>query len=307
MDDRFCFSCRTRLLLLAWLRRSRSRRIAFIRRYGYKEIVRATDSFRWIIYDNYHGSAYRARFKDGEAALVKEVRSLDLGQESFYEEVKLLGRLHHRHLLTLRGFSTGNKRLLVFDNIENGSLKEHLNDPLRTPLNWKARLQIAIGVAAALEYLLLFSNPPMYQVSISSSNIMLDENFTAKISDVRLNRESRSHSKAPNVSCSEASCSEEESSNVMFQLGVLMLELITGQSSDQQGEDLIEWVQDSSSSNGNSIDKMIDPDLGNSYSSRQLHKLLAVARLCVKSRYEPSSFSITHVYRYLEKKIGTDT
>jgi serine/threonine protein kinase len=82
--------------------------------------------------------------------LVKELTALDLGRERFDEEVQLLGRLRHRHLLTLRGFCIGRKRLLVFDNIENGSLKEHLNDPLKTPLNWKTRIQIAIGVAAAL-------------------------------------------------------------------------------------------------------------------------------------------------------------
>jgi serine/threonine protein kinase len=59
--------------------------------------------------------------------LVKELTALDLGRERFDEEVQLLGRLRHRHLLTLRGFCIGRKRLLVFDNIENGSLKEHLN------------------------------------------------------------------------------------------------------------------------------------------------------------------------------------
>lgn len=101
------------------------------------------------------------------------------------------------------------------------------------------------------------------------------------------------------------SCADEECGNVIFQLGVLMLELITGQSSDRQGEDLIEWVQHSCIAN--SIDKMIDPDLGNNYSSRELQKVLAVARLCIKSRYEHPSFSITHVYRYLQKKIDVAT
>lgn len=184
--------------------------IEFVRRFGYTELVKATEGFRKVIYTNYHGSAYTAKFKGGEVALVKELKSLDLGRERFYEEVQLLGRLRHRHLLTLRGFCTGRKRfpflsffleiykqqffcllafhliffllaclllrMLVYDNIENGSLKEHLNgkkknskhyhhniinpftkrsvcfliDPLKTPLNWKTRIQIAIGVAAAL-------------------------------------------------------------------------------------------------------------------------------------------------------------
>ncbi|XLS97843.1 hypothetical protein HN51_040578 [Arachis hypogaea] len=55
-----------------------------------------------------------------------------------------------------------------------------LVDPLKTPLNWRTRLQIANEVVVALEYLFLFSDPPAYHVSISSSNIMLDENFAAK-------------------------------------------------------------------------------------------------------------------------------
>ncbi|CAH2072208.1 unnamed protein product [Thlaspi arvense] len=331
MDDRARLTRRIRFLLLAWLRRSRSGslsvlcvmfveqfiqpftcaiitgRIEFVRRFDYKEMAKATESFRKVIYSNYHGSAYRARFKGGEVALVKELKSLDLGREVFYEEVKLLGRLRHRHLLTLRGFCTGRKRLLVYDNIENGSLKEHLNDPLKTPLNWKTRIKIAIGVAAALEYLLIFSSSDVqiYDVSVNSCNIMLDENFTPKISDIRINRHTKSHPKTTNDSCSEGSCADEECGNVIFQLGVLMLELITGQSSDRQGEDLIEWVQHSCIAN--SIDKMIDPDLGNNYNSRELQKVLAVARLCIKTRYEPPSFSITHVYRYLQKKIDVAT
>ncbi|KAH9659470.1 protein kinase domain-containing protein [Citrus sinensis] len=163
----------------------------------------ATDGFHRIVYTNSHGAAYKARFQDGEVALVKEIQALNLEKDAFYREIQLLGRLHHRHLLALQGFSTGRKRLLVFDNIENGSLKEHLNDPLKTPLDWKTRLQIAIGVAAALEYLLLFSNLPMYYVSISSSSIMLDENFTAKLSDVGFFNSVRNYATMPHSSCPE--------------------------------------------------------------------------------------------------------
>ncbi|XP_021892675.1 probable receptor-like protein kinase At1g49730 [Carica papaya] len=258
-----------RHLLLAWLHRTRSGPISFIRQFSYKDIKKATDDFHRIIYSNSHGSAYRARFKDGNIALVKEVTGLSEGKEIFYKEVQLLGRLHHRHLLALKGFSTGDKRLLVFDNIENGSLKEHLNDPLRTPLNWKTRLQIAVGVTAALEYLLFFGGPPVYRVSISSSNIMLDENFIAKISDVSLKSSVGTYMKMPS-SCSKE-CMDQECGNLIFQLGVVILELITGQSSKQEDSDLIQWDQGSRLSN--SIHKMIDPDLGNNYDSRELRKL----------------------------------
>lgn len=288
-----------RHLLLVWLHRSRSGPISFIRQFSYKDIKKATDSFHWIIYSNSHGSAYRARFKDGDIALVKEVTDLSEGKDIFYKKVQLLGRLHHRHLLALKGFSIGDKRLLVFDNIDNGSLKEHLNDPLRTPLNWKSRLQIAVGVTAALEYLVFFGGPPVYRVSINSSNIMLDENFIAKISDVSLLSSVGTYVKMPHSSCSKE-CMDQECGNIIFQLGVLILELITGQSSKQEDGDLIQWAQGSRLSS--SIHKMIDPDLGNNYDSRELRKLLAVARLCIKSKDKPTTFSIAQIFRYLQKR-----
>ncbi|XP_034895970.1 probable receptor-like protein kinase At1g49730 isoform X2 [Populus alba] len=284
--------------LLAWHHRSRSSPESSVRRFSYKDIKRATDGFHRIIYSNSHGAAYRARFQDGEVALVKEVKDLNQGKDDFLKEVQLLGQLHHRHLLALKGFSTGHKRLLVYDNMEMGSLKEHLNDPLKTPLNWKTRLQIAIGVAAALEYLLLFSNPPIYHVSVSASNVMLDENYIAKISDVGLINSVGANVTVPHSSNSE-DCMDNTYGDLTFQLGVLILELITGQSSENGTTDLIQWIQESRYRS--SIQKMIDPDLGTNYDSRELKNLLAVARLCIKSGDKPK-FSIPQIFRYLQKK-----
>jgi len=88
--------------------------------------------------------------------------------------------------------------------------------------------------------------------------------------------------------------------NIIFQLGVLILELITGQSSEKGSTDLIQWIQGSRFRN--SMEKMIDPDLGNSYDSRELKNLLAVARLCIKSGDNPK-FSIPRIFLYLQKKV----
>lgn len=94
-------------------------------------------------------------------------------------------------------------------------------------------------------------------------------------------------------------CTGQEGNNIIFQLGVLILELVTGQSSERGGVDLIEWVQESRLSRSQ---RMIDPDLGNSYDTRELNNLLAVARLCIKSRDKPT-FSIPQIFRYLQKKL----
>lgn len=88
--------------------------------------------------------------------------------------------------------------------------------------------------------------------------------------------------------------------NIIFQLGVLILELITGQSSEKGSSDLIQWIQESHFRN--SIQKMIDPDLGNNYDTGELKHLLAVARLCIKSG-DSQIFSIPRIFRYLQKKV----
>ncbi|KAG5140927.1 hypothetical protein GLYMA_12G190200v4 [Glycine max] len=285
--------------LLAWFHRSRSGAVFFVRRISYKDVRRATDGFHRVLYSNSEVSAYAAKFGDGGGAcLVREVKGFDEGNDDFYRHVQFLGRLRHRHLLSLRGFSVGrnHKRLLIFDNIENGSLKDHLNDPLKTPLDWRTRLQIANGVVAALqEYLFLFSDPPVCHVSITSSNIMLDENFTAKLSDFGLLT-----SGGNSVMVPYSEDLKQKSCKIIFQLGVLILELVTGQSSEMEGSDLIEWIQESRFYN--SIDKMIDPDLGNNYDCTELKSLLAVAKLCIKSWDKPS-FTIPQLFRHLQKKI----
>ena len=95
-------------------------------------------------------------------------------------------------------------------------------------------------------------------------------------------------------------CKGQKSGNIIFQLGVLILELITGQSSEMEGSDLIQWIQESRFYS--SIHNMIDPDLGNNYDSRELKNLLAVAKLCIKSRDKPA-FTIPQLFRYLQRKV----
>lgn len=92
----------------------------------------------------------------------------------------------------------------------------------------------------------------------------------------------------------------QECGNIMFQLGVLILELITGQSSENGGADLVQWIRESRFCS--SIHKMLDPDLGSSYDSRELKSLLAVAKLCVRDGDKPKA-SMQQILRYLRKKI----
>lgn len=97
---------------------------------------------------------------------------------------------------------------------------------------------------------------------------------------------------------------ENSDQSSIFQLGLVLLELITGQSSETGGVDLVHWVRESHVPR--SINRMIDPDLGNDYNNTELKVLLAVARLCIDSVDEPSSSrnNKSQILRYLKTQIA---
>ncbi|CAI9105783.1 OLC1v1004797C1 [Oldenlandia corymbosa var. corymbosa] len=260
-----------RLMLLTWLHlRSQPGSVYFVKCFSYREIKKATDGFKRILENSSKGTTYRAKFQNGQAATIKEIRAYDdLDDEAFYGNVQLLGHLHHRHIASLSGYSRGHKRFLIYEDCERGSLKDHLSDPLKTPLNWRTRLQIAVGIAAAL------------------------------LSDVSLLSSAASEKTQPN---SEEGSSRQSCNDSIFQLGLLILELITGQSSDNGGVDLVQWVQEALVPR--SINKMIDPDLGSSYNPKELKGLLSVARLCIEALDKPPSYP-SQVLRYLRTKVAT--
>ncbi|KAK9266196.1 hypothetical protein L1049_012529 [Liquidambar formosana] len=161
---------------------------SMFRKFSYKETKKATDNFNTVIGRGGFGTVYKAQFSDGLVVAVKRMNKVsEQGDDEFCREIELLARLHHRHLVALRGFCIEkHERFLMYEYMENGSLKDHLHSPGRTPLSWRTRIQIAIDIANALEYLHFYCDPPLCHRDIKASNILLDENFVAKVADFGL-------------------------------------------------------------------------------------------------------------------------
>lgn len=75
------------------------------KKFGYKEIKKGTDNFSIILGQGGFGTVYKAQFSDGLVAAVKRMNKIsEQAEEEFCKEIELLARLHHRHLVSLRGF-----------------------------------------------------------------------------------------------------------------------------------------------------------------------------------------------------------
>ncbi|XP_042506072.1 probable receptor-like protein kinase At1g49730 [Macadamia integrifolia] len=269
----------------------------------YKEIKKATDSFSRVIGRGGFGTVYKAQFSDGFVAAVKRMNKVSKqGEDDFCREMELLGRLHHRHLVALRGFCVEkHERFLMYEYMENGSLKDHLHSPGRTPLSWQTRIQIAIDVANALEYLHFYCDPPLCHRDIKSSNILLDENFVAKVADFGLAHASKSGTitfepvntdirGTPGYMDPEYVVTQEltEKSDV-YSYGVLLLELVTARRAIQDGRNLVEWSQVFMATESR-LPELVDPAIRDSFDSEQLQTIATIVRWCTQreGRARPS-------------------
>ncbi|KAI3701515.1 hypothetical protein L6452_26657 [Arctium lappa] len=160
------------------------------------EIRSATDDFddELVIGKGGFGKVYKGRICIEETSLVVAIKRLDSmsdqGAPEFRAEIEILSKLRHRHLVSLIGFCDDNKEMiLVYEFIPHGTLYHHLHKA-ETPLNWVQRLKIAIGSSSGLEFLHngVGTQQGVIHRDIKSSNILLDENWTAMISDFGLSK-----------------------------------------------------------------------------------------------------------------------
>ncbi|CAL9749600.1 unnamed protein product [Musa acuminata subsp. burmannicoides] len=128
------------------------------------------------------GSVYRATLDDGR------VNKRHDKESAFLSELALLSRVNHKNLVRLLGYcKQGAERVLVYEFMTNGTLHDQLHKlPGASLASWSARLRVALDAARGLEYLHTYAVPPIIHRDIKSSNILLDDTWTAKVSDFGL-------------------------------------------------------------------------------------------------------------------------
>ncbi|URE19780.1 STYKc [Musa troglodytarum] len=283
--------------------------------FAYKQLHAATGGFGKgnVVGHGSFGSVYRGALPDGRKVAVKLMDSGGKqGEEEFKMEneanwdrmqVELLTRLRSAYLLGLIGYcSEGGHRLLVYEYMASGSLQEHLYPTGGgsyggvSKLDWETRMKIALEAAKGLEYLHEEVNPPVIHRDFKSSNILLDKNFRAKVSDFGLAKfgsekagghvSTRVLGTQGYVAPEYALTGHLTTKSDVYSYGVVLLELLTGRipvdMNRPPGEGvLVSWALPRLTDR-EKVAQIMDPAMEGQYSLKEAVQVAAIAAMCVQ-------------------------
>ncbi|XVF79240.1 hypothetical protein PTKIN_Ptkin14bG0205000 [Pterospermum kingtungense] len=147
-----------------------------------------TGGFKDKLGEGGYGSVFKGKLRSGSLAAVKVLGKSRANGEDFINEVTTIGRIHHINAAKLVRFCVeGSKQALVYDFMPNGSLDRIIfAKENNITLSWQQMFNVAVGVARGIEYLHQGCDMQILHFDIKLHNILLDENFTPKISDFGL-------------------------------------------------------------------------------------------------------------------------
>ncbi|KAL1361087.1 hypothetical protein HN51_006458 [Arachis hypogaea] len=270
--------------------------------FTYEELIQATDGFspKNLLGEGGFGAVYKGMLFDGRVVAVKQLKvGGGQGEREFRAEVEIISRVHHRHLVSLVGYCISeHQRLLVYDYVANNTLHYHLHGENRPVLDWPTRVKVGAGAARGIAYLHEDCHPRIIHRDIKSSNILLDNNFEAQVSDfglAKLALDSNTHVTtrvmgtfgymAPEYATSGKLTEKSD----VYSFGVVLLELITGRkpvdvSQPIGDESLVEWARPLliEALDNEDLEILVDPRLEKNYNRDEMFRMIEAAAACVR-------------------------
>lgn len=281
-----------------------------LRKFTFSELRSSTRNFRTdsLLGEGGFGSVFKGWIDERTFTPVKPgtgmivaVKKLKLdsfqGHKEWLAEVNYLGQLSHPNLVKLIGYCLEDEqRLLVYEFMPRGSLEHHLfrRAPHFQPLSWNLRMKVALEAARGLAFLHSDEAKVIYR-DFKTSNVLLDSEYNAKLSDFGLAKDGPSGDKShvsTRVMGTQGYAAPEylatghlTTKSDVYTYGVVLLELLTGQRALDKNRppgqhNLVEWARPYINSKRRVI-HVLDPRLGSQYSLPAAQKATSLAMQCL--------------------------
>ncbi|KAI3891502.1 hypothetical protein MKX03_034645 [Papaver bracteatum] len=263
--------------------------------HSYEDILSMTENFseKYIVGYGASSTVYKCVLKNSKPIAIKRLYTQHPhNTREFETELETIGSIKHRNLVSLHGYSLSpNGNLLFYDYMQNGSLWDLLHGAgKKVKLDWDARLRIAVGAAQGLAYLHHDCNPRIIHRDIKSSNILIDDNFEAHLSDFGIARcisSSKTHASTyvmgtiGYIDPEYARTSRLTEKSDVYSFGVVLLELLTGKKAVDNEFNLHQLIL--SKADDNTVMEAVDPEVSVTCMDLNLvRKTFQLALLCTK-------------------------
>ncbi|KAL2540098.1 LRR receptor-like serine/threonine-protein kinase ERL2 [Abeliophyllum distichum] len=271
----------------------------------YEDIMRLTENLseKYIIGYGASSTVYKCVLKNSRSIAIKRLYTqYQCNSGEFETELGTIGSIRHRNLVSLHGYSLSPQgNLLFYDYMENGSLWDLLHDPSKkVKLDWETRLKIAVGAAQGLAYLHHDCNPRIIHRDVKSSNILVDENFEAHLSDFGIAKcipNAKTHASTyvlgtiGYIDPEYARTSRLTEKSDVYSFGIVLLELLTGKKAVDNDLNLHQLIL--SKADDNTVMEAVDPEVSvTCMDSGHLRKTFQLSLLC--TRPHPSERPTMH-------------
>lgn len=270
--------------------------------FSYKELQQATKDFKDKVGSGGFGTVYKGTLSNKTIVAVKKLEGIEQGEKQFRMEVATIGSTHHLNLAKLIGFCSERRhRLLVYEFMKNTSLDNFLfasADDASKKLDWDARFGIALGTARGITYLHEECRDCIIHCDIKPENILLDDNFNAKVSDFGLakliNVREHQNRALTSVMGTRGYLAPEWLANLpitsksdVFSYGMVLLELVGGRrnfdiSSNSGRRKFSTWAFEQFEL-GN-ISSIVDERLGGNINMGQVQRAIQVSFWCIQEQ-----------------------